>query len=119
VESKSTWSASVPNQFTRSVGLLEQLLLVSLCLCVMISAQPLGVVGPLAALLTTPRVFGSSFPNGSEGLAAFLLDVVRITKTFRSHRASTPVKGARLFGTHFSSHCPLSSFECTKSRLVA
>ena len=106
MESKSTWSASVPNQFTRSVGLLEQLLLVSLCLCVMISAQPLGVVGPLAALLTTPGVFRSSLPNGSEGLAAFLLNVVRITQTFCPHWATAPVKGARLFGTHFSSRCP-------------
>jgi len=72
----------------------------------MISAQPLGVVGLVAALLSTPGVFRSSLPNGSEALAAFLLNVVGITQTFRSHRASAPVKEARLFGTHFSSRCP-------------
>ena len=80
-------------------------LFASLCLGVVVSTQPLGVVGPVAALLTTPRVFGSSLPNGSEGLAAFLLDVVGIAETFRPHRATTPVKGARLFGTHFLSRC--------------
>jgi len=72
----------------------------------MVSAQPLGVVGLLTALFTTPSVFRSSLPNGSEALAAFLLDVVGITKTFRSHRATAPVKGTRLFGAHFSSRRP-------------